>query len=67
MPGLRDRTRPSRTYLIMIQVIQPLKGEVLLLNLLHYFLRKFTELAERTHGLPPIQKEDKVVTLFVAL
>lgn len=40
----------------MIQVIQTLKGEVFLLDLFHYFLREFPELAQRTHGLPPSQE-----------
>ena len=40
----------------MIQVIQTLKGEVLLLNLLHDLLRELPELAQRTHGLPPVQE-----------
>lgn len=40
----------------MIQVIETLKGEVFLLDLLHYFLREFPELAQRTHGLPPGQE-----------
>lgn len=59
--GCRDKDGFPRTDLIMIQVIQTLKGEVFLLNLLHYFLREFPELAQRTHGLPPTQVRNKTV------
>ena len=44
------------TYLIVVQVVQTLKGEVLLLDLLHNLLRELPELAQRTHGLPPVQE-----------
>ena len=46
------------TNLIVVEVIETLKGEVLLLDLLDHFLWQLLELSQRGHGLPPVESRD---------
>lgn len=46
------------TNLIVVEIIEPLKGEVFLLNLLDHFLWQLLELPQRRHRLPPVEHKD---------
>lgn len=46
------------TNLIVVEVIETLKGEVFLLNLLDHLLWKLLELSQRRHRLPPVETKN---------
>lgn len=51
---MRRKDGSPHTYLIVIQVVQTPKGKFF--SIFFTTLREFPELAQRAHGLPPVQE-----------